>query len=153
MKLLDRLRAHLGERHRLANDKDGQPADLELQAAAAVLLIEAAYGDTRYVWSEHEAIVGGLERAYGIGRKEAMRLLDRADQIRPPAVALKDVTDVILERYNEEQRQEVVRLLWRVIEADRVVDDWEELFANHVAGAVGLSVEGANEARERARRP
>lgn len=151
MKLLDRLRDFLGERDRLATDKDGRPADLELEAATAILLLEAAYGDTEYVWREHQTLLRSLERSFGIGKQEALELLERAEEIRPPTVELKDVIGVIQERYSEEQRQEVVALIWRVIEADEVVDDWEELFANHVATAVGLSAVQAREARERGR--
>jgi uncharacterized tellurite resistance protein B-like protein len=148
--LLDKVREFLRERNdALARDRTGAPADLELQAATTILLIEAAYGDTEYVWLEHRAIVRGLEREFGLGRGEIQALLGRADEIRPPVVKLADVTDVIRDRYTAEQRREVVRLLWSVIEADGSVEEWEELFADHVAQAVGL---GAAEARA-ARRP
>lgn len=150
MWLLDKVREFLRERNdALARDRTGAPADLELQAATTILLIEAAYGDTEYVWREHRAIVRGLEREFGLGRGEIQALLGRADEIRPPVVKLADVTDVIRDRYTAEQRREVVRLLWSVIEADGSVEEWEELFADHVAQAVGL---GAAEARA-ARRP
>jgi hypothetical protein len=37
-----------------------------------------------------------------------------------------------------------------VIEADHVVDEWEKVFADHVAKAVGLGEAQAREARARA---
>ena len=150
MWLLDKVSEFLRERNEaLARDRTGAQADLELQAATTILLIEAAYGDTEYLWREHRAIVKGLEREFGLGRKEIQALLGRANEIRPPVVKLADVTDVIRERYTPEQRRELVRLLWSVIEADGSVEEWEEIFADHVARAVGL---GAEEARA-ARRP
>ena len=148
MSLLERIRAHLSDRGSLARDSQGEQADLELSAATAVLLLEAAYGDQDYAWSEHRTILRGLESGFGIGRREAQRLLDRAEEIRPPAVKLADVTGVIAERYDLEQRKAVLALVWNVVEADRVVEDWEESFASHVAGALGLSAEQAREARE-----
>jgi uncharacterized tellurite resistance protein B-like protein len=67
-------------------------------------------------------------------------------------VKLSDVTDVIRDRLSPDQRMEVVRLVWRVIEADDVVDEWEEIFADHVARAVGLDRDAADRARREVRR-
>src|SRR5262249_5448685 len=103
------------------------------------------------VWREHRAIVRGLEREFGLGREEILRLLGRANEIRPPIVRLSDVTDVLRDRYSREQRIEIVRLLWRVIEADHVVEEWEQIFADHIAQAVGLDREETARARSEAR--
>jgi len=150
--LLDQVRSHLERRRGLAHDRSGGDADVELQAATTILLLEAAYGDTEYVWREHRAIVRGLEREFGLGKQEIAELLGRANEIRPPIVKLSDVTDVLRERYGAEQREEVVRLLWRVIQADGVVEEWEAIFADHIAQAVGLDPEAAAQARADAKR-
>ncbi len=131
----------------LQRTKEGEWANLEVQAATAILLLEAAHGDEEYVWREHRAIVRGLERAFGIGREEALRLIGRAEEIRPPVVSLADVTEVIVSNYSRNQRQSILTLLWNVIDADNLVAEWEEVFANHVARAVGLSKEEAEGAR------
>jgi len=147
MRLWERVKSPLERRAVLRQDKDGHVADIEVQVAAAILLLEAAHGDEEYEWREHRAIVRGLERGFGIGRAETLHLLARAEEIRPPAVKLADVTAVIVDRYTREQRQSIVALLWKVIDADDVVDEWEEVFADHVARAVGLSREEAERAR------
>ena len=139
MNLLDQLQEFLSDRERLATDKTGKASDVELEAATAILLLEAAYGDSEYEWSEHRSLLKSLEDAFGLDKEETLNLLDRAEEIRPPIVKLKDVTDVIIDRFSEEQRVEVVSLIWKVIEADDIVEEWEESFATHVAEAVGLS--------------
>lgn len=153
MLLLDELREFLHREHVLDRDRTGAPADIEIQAATALLLLEAAHGDEEYAWREHRTILRGLKRAFGLGSDEVRRLLQRSEEIRPPAVRLADVTQVILERYDEAQRLEIVRLLWEVIEADGIVLEWEEAFVAHVARAVGISDEGAASARHEGRRP
>jgi uncharacterized tellurite resistance protein B-like protein len=145
--LLDQIRDLLQGRRPLAEDRTGAKTDLELQAATAVLLAEAAYGDSEYAWREHRAILKALEREFGLGRDETLELLGRANEIRPPIVKLADVTDVIRSRFDHEQRKEVLRLVWRVIEADGAVLEWEEAFADHLGQAVGLSGEEARAAR------
>ena len=147
MKLLEQIREFLHGRANLAKDRGGAPADLELKAATAVLLLEAAYGDVDYLWSEHQTLVRGLEREFGLGRKQVRELLDRAEEIRPPVVKLADVTDVLRERFSQSQREEVVRLVWRVVEADGSLEEWEESFADHVARVLCLSREQARAAR------
>lgn len=149
MTLLDRIRSRLQPGGPLATDRFGASTDTELRAATAVLLLEAAYGDTEYVWSEHRAIVRGLERAFGLGRQETLELLGQAEEIRPPVVALADVTGLIRERFSEEQRRQVVRLVWEVIAADDVVIEWEAVFADHIAHAVGIAPEEARALRAR----
>ena len=148
MGLLDQVREFLQKREPLAKDRTGAQSDLELQAATTILLLEAAYGDTDYLWREDRTIVKGLEREFGLGKREVLELLGRANEIRPPVVKLADVTDVIRDRFTPEQRKEVLRLVWRVIEADGTVDEWEESFADHIGKAVGLSGEEARAARQ-----
>lgn len=152
MSLLDRVREHLRRRRPLAKDGKGDPADLELEAAAAVLLLEAAHGDEDYLWREERALIRGLERAFGIGRKEVRELIGSAEEIRPPVVRLADVTELLADRYGPEQRKQILELLWRVIEADKTVEPWEAVFAQHVTGALGLTAEQGDEARARSKR-
>jgi uncharacterized tellurite resistance protein B-like protein len=152
MWLLDRTREFLQRLNLLARDQAVAQTDLELQAATTILLLEAAYGDSEYVWREHRSIVKALERQFGLGRKEILELLGRANEIRPPIVKLADVTEVIRSRYTQEQREEMLRLIWHVIEADGTVGEWEEAFADHIARAVGLSGEEARACRAPSRR-
>lgn len=152
MSLLERVREVLGRKKPLAKDAKGAPADLELEAAAAVLLLEAAHGDEDYVWREHHVLIHGLERAFGIGRKETQELLNRAEEIRPPAVKLADVTELLASRYDLEQRKQILALLWRVIEADKSIEPWEGVFVEHVTRALGLTPSQGEKARAATRR-
>ena len=152
MWLLDRVRSHLERTATLATDGRGEPVDLEVKAAAAVLLLEAAHGDETYVWKEERALRRGLESAFGIGRRETRHLLERAEEIRPPVLRLDDVTEVLATRLDEAQRESVLALLWQVIEADAVLEPWEAAFAEHATRALGLTPEQGARARTRSRR-
>ena len=151
MWLLDRVRSHLERTATLATDGRGDPVDLEVKAAAAVLLLEAAHGDETYAWREERALWRGLESAFGIGRGEARQLLERAEEIRPPAIRLDDVTEVLTTRLDAARRESVLALLWQVIDADTVLEPWEAAFAEHVTRALDLTPEQGAQARTRAR--
>lgn len=149
MRILDELvRMFLGNEHILASDRTREPADFELQAAVALVLLEAAHGDEEYVWKEHSAIVGALKRGFGIGRREVLELLERAEMMRPPNLRLDQITQVIADRFDQEQREEIVRLLWKIVQVDGVVFEWEHVFATHVADAVGIRDEAESSSSE-----
>ena len=152
MNLFERVRELVGRQRPLAKDAKGEPVDLEIRAAAAVLLLEAAHGDEAYVWREERTLVRGLERAFGIGREEVRELLARAEEIRPPVVTLADLTGLLAGRYDGAQRKQVLALVWRVIEADAEVAPWEAAFAEHVTRALGLTAAEAAEVRSAGRR-
>ena len=151
MRLLDELKEFLQRKNVLAKDRTGAPADLEVQAATALVLLEAAHGDESYEWREHRAIVQGLERAFGLGKAEVRKLLQRSEEIRPPRVRLSDVTQVIRDRFEPAQRREVLRLLWQVVDADGFVEEWERSFAAHIARAVDVPDEEVTAARQESR--
>lgn len=146
MNLWDAVRAHLLHDTRAEGDRRPTRADLELQVATAIVLLEAAHGDETYAWSEHRAISKGLRRAFGLGRREVEGVLARAEEIRPPVLRLADVTELLKDRLDRNQRLEVARLVWQVIGADGLIEDWERVFANHIAIAVGLTPEEARAA-------
>jgi uncharacterized tellurite resistance protein B-like protein len=67
-------------------------------------------------------------------------------------VKLADVTEVLASRYDVEQRKQILELLWRVIEADKVVEPWEAVFVQHVTQALGLTAAQGDEVHSAARR-
>ena len=149
MSLFEKIRSVL-ETKRPASQSAAK-RDVEVQAATAILLLEAAYGDAEYVWREKRAILKGLEQEFGLGRKETLELLGRVKEIRPPVVELEAATALIRDRLDPAERADVVALIWDVVEADGVVEPWEEAFTRHIAKEVGLSEEQARGARERRR--
>lgn len=154
MRLFDEiLQRFLHDEHLLASERTGEPADFEMQAAVALILLEAAHGDEEYLWQEHRTISNGLKRGFGVGRREVIELLDRAEILRPPICRLGDITALIRDRFDETQREEIVRLLWRVIESDGTIFEWEEVFGEHVARAVGVSAEFVRSVRAASKAP
>jgi uncharacterized tellurite resistance protein B-like protein len=147
MWILDAVREHLQKQPSLARDATGAASDLELQAATAILLLEAAFGDADYAWHEERVIVSGLERGFGLGKSKVLELLGRANEIRPPIVKLADVTSLLRQRFDPQQREQIARLVWEVIRADGTVAEWEGVFGDHVAKVLGLGPAEALAAR------
>jgi uncharacterized tellurite resistance protein B-like protein len=147
MPIFDRVRAFLHRRAPLATDRSGRAADLELQVATVVLLLETAYGDAEYAPREREAILHGIEREFGIGEADALRLVESAERARPAGGDIAPMSARIAQRYDLTQRKRIAALVWKVVYADRIVDEAEEAFANHVTELTGLTREEGEEAR------
>jgi len=154
VELLDRLRTLLGsgphgEAH-LAAGHGGDPVDLDLRVATVALLLEVAYGDEEYLKAEQKAIFAGIRREFGLGREEARELMASAEWSRPPKVTLAELTRLLREGYEVQQRQWVMALLWRVVDADGKLQSFEDVFTTDVAEQLGLSPVQAAEARSMA---
>jgi uncharacterized tellurite resistance protein B-like protein len=150
MSIFDRVRGLLGSRAPLANDKRGEAADLDLQVATVVLLLETAYGDEEYVPRERDTIRRGIEREFGISKEDAVRLLESGELSRRERRDVSSVSAQIEARYDVDQRKRIIDLLWRVIYADRIVDEGEEALAEDVTRLAGLTREQGLEARRKA---
>lgn len=137
MSILDRIRRWSegadAPEGRLATD------DLTLRDAAVALLLEAAYGDTSFAEEERATILRGVEREFGVSEIEAATFMDSASGARPPARRLRELTDTVCRGYDTEQKLRLMALLWNVVRSDERVADFEQVFADHVARAVGLT--------------
>jgi uncharacterized tellurite resistance protein B-like protein len=147
MAILERVREFLGREGPLARDRSGDYADMNLWVETVVLLLEVAYGDTQYADRERRVIRRSVAREFGILQKDARALMESAERARPEQGDLSGIARRIRDQYDEKQRQRIVALLWKVVEADGVVEDFEEAFASHVARLVELTPEQNRQAR------
>lgn len=131
-------------------DQDGNPHSRELQLAAAALLLEGAYGDEECTREEKTEIIRDLSFEFAISHRETKRIIEDADEIRLNHESLRPLIEVINHRLTREQRVEVLSLVWRVILADGVVQQFEKVYAEWLVPLLGLSAEEAKQASAQA---
>jgi uncharacterized tellurite resistance protein B-like protein len=145
--IFERVRALLQGRAPLATDGSGRPADLDLEVATVVLLLDVAYEDHEDLGVERTTILSCIEREIGIDERQALELVELAERRRSESDHVTSASARIATRYDLEQRRRIAALLWKVVYADRVVDDAEAAFADRVAHLLGLTDEDVREAR------
>jgi uncharacterized tellurite resistance protein B-like protein len=151
MDILNRIRDWArAEPPELATDRTGEDVNLQLRDAAVALLLEAAYGDSALDEEERKALLGGIEREFGVSTIEAATFMDSALGARPPLRKLHELTEQVKGGYDDEQKLELLALLWTVVRADERITEWERVFADHVAAAVGLTPAEWKQAKSRA---
>jgi len=143
--MIDRLFVWLKEGGQdLSRGKD------ELQLAVAALLLEAAVVvDGRFDKTERSAILGILERRFGLAAAEAEDLLAAAKKRVEGSAQLFRFTSTINERLARDHRVEVIEMLWQVAYADGVLDPLEDSLLRRVAGLIDVSDHDRGEAKRR----
>ncbi len=129
--------------------KVSRPKKDELQAAAAALLVEAACMDGNFDDQERKSILSLMEQHFNLNGEESLTLISEAEKIIENASDLYAFTRVIKDRYEPEQRIEMVEMLWEVAFADRTVDHYESNLISRVAGLIFVSDRDRGEARKR----
>jgi uncharacterized tellurite resistance protein B-like protein len=145
--VFERIRTWIQGAGPLVSDQLGTPASQQLQVATVVLLLETAYGDTEYVPAEHKAIRQAVQREFKLGRRAADRLIARGGSARPERGDFGEISKLLVDSYSVDQRRHLVALVWKIVHADRKVEEFEEVFADYVAKLAGLTPEQGREAR------
>jgi uncharacterized tellurite resistance protein B-like protein len=103
------------------------------QLALASLLVEMARADFDETHDEQSMIVSLLASHYDLSSAESLELLNKARAANSKAVCLFDFTRSLHNSLDAEQKQEVIRLLWQVANADNKLDKYEDFLVRKVA--------------------
>ena len=129
-----------------------EPAD-RLHVAAAALLVRAAQIDGHVDAHEQQLLRHLVGPHFGLDDDEAAALLTQATAAIDAANDLFQFTQQINANFGPEHKTMLVELLWRVVLADGVVDDYEANLIRRVAGLIHVSDAEAGAARKRAEAP
>ncbi len=130
-------------------------ADLEqtdpLKLSAAVLMIEVLAADDVVDQREVDHVTQLLQSQFAIDANDVDRLFERARKESDEAVSLQGFTRQICEHYDNEQRVELLTMLWEVAMVDEHVDGNERHLIRKIAGLLYLTDRQIIQAREAAK--
>lgn len=104
-----------------------------VRLATAALLVETMRADFDPSEVERNALLGLLERHFGLTAREAHELVTDAEQAADGAVSLYDFTRVLNDALAGGEKSDVVELLWRACLADGRLDKYEDHLIGKVA--------------------
>ena len=140
--------------HRLLTGLDLAPQAADRNDAAfalAVLLIEVARSDDRVDRCEEGVIERALVRRFGLNRGEVSGLIAAAKEGALKATDLFRFTQVVTDRFSEEERVGVIEMLWEVAHSDGALTGSEDSLIRRVAGLIYVSDRDRGEAKRRVR--
>jgi uncharacterized tellurite resistance protein B-like protein len=113
--------------------------DEELQLAAAALLVHASVVDGHADPEEQRKIKSLLQDRFNLGEDEFNRILDEAEAWERDSVDLYSFTSVLCRELDQEGRQRIVEMLWEIVLADGVLDEFEDDLVSRGAELLGVS--------------
>ncbi len=145
--VLERLKnALFGESEN--NAADG--GDDKLEFAAAALLVEAGNMDGRMDDAELESIQRLLARRFDHDETRAADLMERARNAMTDSVQLYPYARQVKDSLDHDARVELLEMLWEVVYADGVLDDYEANLMRRLAGLIHVPDRESGLARKRA---
>lgn len=125
------------------------PRFSEQDVAVAALLLEAATADGDYGDVEHAALRELIMRKMTLPQVEADALLDAARLRQQDAVEIFSFTRAANQGMDENERGGLVEMLWEVVYADGVLDEYEDRLIRSVAALLHVPDRVRAEARQR----
>lgn len=110
-----------------------------LALATAALLVQVSRADGDFSAEERAALTQNLIDHFDLTEAVALEILERAEKSQEDATCLYRFTKAITDELDQEGRQAIVKLLWRVALADDHLDNFEANVLAKVAGLLGVS--------------
>ena len=146
--MLDRIKSFLS-----GDDTAARPADDTgdpVAAAAVAVFVEAARIDGDFDDEERRAITGILVDRFDLSQADAGALVDEVANDPEHANKVYGAARTIRDALSEEERVDVLEMLWQVAYADGVLDDFEANLVRRVAGLLYVKDQDSGRARKRA---
>ncbi|MGE4060365.1 MAG: TerB family tellurite resistance protein [Sphingomonadales bacterium] len=121
----------------------------DLHLAASVLMVDAASIDGAFGEYERGVVGAILKRHFSLDDEAVATLLSLAEGKRDTASDLNRYTLTIKDEFSEDQRVELVELLWEVVYADGRLHDYEANLLRRIAGLLYVSDRERGDARKR----
>ncbi len=137
-------------------DRGGAPAEGarhsedELHLAATALLVEAACMDDDFDAEERATVQRMLSERFGMDPAEAGRLVDLAEQKVAESVELFSSVRTVKDRFDHDERVELLEMLWEVVYADGSLHDYEANLLRRLAALIHVTDQESGQARKRA---
>ena len=106
--------------------------------------------DGHFDRGERETILGLLEHRFRLTTDEATRLLGVGEKLQSQSNEVFKFTLAANRSFSEEERIELVEMLWTTVLCDGVVHDYEGNLMRRIAGLLYVPDKAAGEARKRA---
>jgi len=130
-------------------DRSFSKAD-EKYVAAAALMVEAGSMDGSFDESERQAIADIAKTRFGLSPEEAETLVEQAQAAHDQTNNLLRFTRIIKDRFEPEERTDIMEMLWEVAYADGKIHDYEANLMRRIGGLIYVSDRDNGAARKRA---
>lgn len=117
---------------------EDDPAEADLELAAAVLMVEMARADQDFDEAEAEAIAEALRETFPNLSESVGALMGRARSESVDLTSFFPYVEHINEEWDRERKVGLLTQLWRVAQADGRIDRFEEHYLRRICELLNL---------------
>ena len=130
------------EKDEQAGIKSDQPAtesrSKKLQVATAALLVEIAEADGDFSDDERKRIIDLMKAEFNLDDECVTELLDLSEQKVKDSISVYEFTSVINESFNQQEKLDLIKNLWRIIYQDGKLDSHEDRLIKIIGSTMNL---------------
>ncbi len=105
---------------------DVEDREAALRLATAVLMIDVARADYVFDETEFDNMLRLIEAHFGLSPEEAAELVNEAGEKAEDIVSVHDFTKLLHDYLTEDEKAQIVSLLWQIAYADGRLDKFED---------------------------
>jgi uncharacterized tellurite resistance protein B-like protein len=117
----------------------GNLQEEELRLSAGALLVTVGTIDGNFDADEKKKVKALLQTRFDLEPKDVRQLFEDSEVRERDAVDLYRFTNVLCRQLDQDGRKRIVEMLWEVVMADGVVDEFESNLVWRVAELIGVS--------------
>ncbi|HNP35502.1 MAG TPA: TerB family tellurite resistance protein [Woeseiaceae bacterium] len=152
-RLYEQLLTALSTQH--SEEQSDEERAKALRLATAVLLVDVARADDNFSEAEFERVITLITRHFSLSTEEAAQLVNSADEQAEQLASVYELTRELHVSLDDDEKAEVVRLLWEVAYADGELDKFEDSLVLKISDLLyvsrGLVMRLKHDAQTRAR--
>jgi len=111
----------------------------DVRVATCALFLEMARIDESFTPEEMETLLQVLKQKYGLSQEDADNLIAEADAELKNSVDLWQFARLINENYSNEEKIEIIEILWRIVFVDGKMDKYEHYLMSRLTNLLRLS--------------
>ena len=137
--MLDIIRRFFNKATSEVSKGTNQNAAHDIRVATCALLVEMARIDEKFSDAEMETILSILKEQYGLSQDHADALIAEAEKELEKSVDLWQFAKLINDNYSNEEKIEIIEILWRIVYVDGKMDQYEHYLMNKLQNLLRLT--------------
>ncbi len=113
----------------------------KLKVATCTLFIEMARADNDFTNEERDKIISIMKSTFDLDDECVNDLMDLAEKRLKTDDSIYDFTKLINENFNNDQKFELLKNLWRLIYLDKKLDMYEDHLIKKIGGLINMGHE------------
>ncbi len=110
----------------------------QLQIATAALFIEMAKADGEFTEEERENVIKSLQKQFNINAVYVNELMELSKLKLKDSVSLYEFSNIVNENFTNEDKNTLLKNLWRLIYTDKKLDKYEDQLIKIIGGMLKM---------------